>query len=86
MIMPPIAKPLLNKNLNFIPKPKVYKKGSLYEELQPFYRLIKLKICFKDNENNKLTTKKEKWTLNKNYHTVLTYIVGWNYITNGNNI
>ena len=49
--------------------------------MKSFYRLLKLKTYFKDNENTKLTTeqqifqpqKKEKWTPNKNHHTVLTY-------------
>ena len=73
---------LLNKNLNFIPTPKVYNKDKLNKELESFYRLLKLKAYFKDNENTKLTTeqqifkpqKKEKWTPNKNHHTVLAYI------------
>ena len=73
---------LLNKNLNFIPTPKVYNKHKINEELESFYRLLKLKAYFKDNENTKLITeqqifqpqKKEKWTPNKNHHTVLTYI------------
>ena len=71
---------LLNKNLNFIPTPKVYNKHKINEELESFYRLLKLKAYFKDNENTKLITeqqifqpqKKEKWTPNKNHHTVLT--------------
>ena len=72
----------LNKNLNFIPTPKVYNKDKLNKELESFYRLLKLKAYFKDNENTKLTTeqqifkpqKKEKWTPNKNHHTMSTYI------------
>ena len=71
----------MNKNLNFIPTPKVYNKHKTNEELESFYRLLKLKAYFKDNENTKLTTeqqilkpeKKKKWTPNKNHHTVLTY-------------
>ena len=50
--------------------------------MESFYRLLKLKAHFKDNENTKLTTeeqifkpqKKEKSTPNENHHTVLTYI------------
>ena len=72
----------MNKNLNFIPTPKVYNKHNLNEELESFYRLLKLKAFFKENENTKLTTEhkiykpqeKEKWTRNKTHHTVLTYI------------
>ena len=52
------------------------------QKLESFYRLLKLKAHFKDNENTKLTTeeqifkpqKKEKLSPNKNHHTVLTYI------------
>ena len=73
---------LLNKNFNFIPTPKIYNKHKVNKELESFYRLLKLKALFKDNENNKLTLveqifkpqKKEKCTPNKNHHTVLTYI------------
>ena len=64
---------LLNKNLHFIPAPKVYNKLKLNEELESFYKLLKLKAHFKDNENTKLTMeeqifkpqKKETWTPNK---------------------
>ena len=73
---------LLNKNFNFIPTPKVYNKHKVNKELESFYRLLKLKALFKDNENNNLTMveqifksqKKEKCTPNKKCHTVLTYI------------
>ena len=65
-----------------MPTRKVYNKHKLNEELESFYRLLKLKACFKDNKNTKLTTEqqifkpqmKEKWTPNKNNHTVLTCI------------
>ena len=50
---------LLNKNLNFIPTPKVYNKDKLNKELESFYRLLKLKAYFKDNENTKLTTEQQ---------------------------
>ena len=65
---------LLNKNLNFILTPKVYYKSKLNQELEYFYRLLKLKAYFKHKEN-KLTIeelmlipqKREKWTPNKYY-------------------
>ena len=65
-----------------MPTPKVYNKHKLNEELESFYRLLKLKAYFKYNENTKLTTeqkifkpqKKGKWTPNKNHHTALTNI------------
>ena len=50
---------LLNKNLNFIPTSKVYNKDKLNKELESFYRLLKLKAYFKDNENTKLTTEQK---------------------------
>ena len=51
---------LLNKNLSFIPTPGIYSKSKLNDELQNFYRLIKLKAYFKDNES---TTKKDENTI-----------------------
>ena len=62
--------------------PKVHSKHKSSEELESFYRLLKLKAHFKDNKNNKLKAeekifkpqKKQKWTPNKKHHTVLTYI------------
>ena len=65
-----------------MPTPKAYNKHKLNEELESFYRLLKLKVNFKDSEKNKLTTeqqilkpqKKDKRTPNKKHHTVLTYI------------
>ena len=38
--------------------PTGYNKHELNEELESFYRLIKLNANFKDNKNNKLTMKK----------------------------
>ena len=73
----------LNKNLNLIPTLKVYNKHKLNEKLESFYRLLKLKPHFKDSKCNDLRMeeqiffkpqRKEKWTLNKNHHTVLTSI------------
>ena len=51
---------LLNKNLSFIPNPGIYSKSKLNDELQNFYRLIKLKAYFKDTES---TTKKDENTI-----------------------
>ena len=38
---------LLNKNLNFISKPKVYNKKEVDNDLNKFFRLTKLKTHFK---------------------------------------
>ena len=50
--------------------------------METFYRTIKSKGCFKDLNENAVPTEEQiskptnhkKWTPNKNYHTVLTYI------------
>ena len=73
---------LLNKNLSFIPTPGIYSKSKLNDELQNFYRLIKLKAYFKDTES---TTKKDEnkifipekqkpWTPSRNHHSIETFI------------
>ena len=69
---------LLNKNLNFIPIPS---KNQLNKELDNFFRLIKLKPYFKDNNMYNASTEDQlfkpktnkKWKLDKNHHTVETY-------------
>ena len=73
---------LLNKNLDFVPTLKVYNKRNLNEEMETFYRTIKLKGYFKDLNGNAVPTEEQifkptnhkKWTPNKNHHTVSTYI------------
>ena len=40
---------LLNKNLNFITTPSIFNKYQLNNELDDFFRLIKTKAYFKDN-------------------------------------
>ena len=68
--------------LSKYPTPKIYNKHKLNEELESLFRLLSLKTHFKYNENTSGTTekqifkpqKKEKWTSNKNYHTVLENI------------
>ena len=54
---------LLNKNLNFIPTPKVYNKNELNSNLNNFFRLIKSQVHFKDSVNkdtDKIKTNKKK--------------------------
>ena len=73
---------LLNKNLNFIPTPKVYNKNELDADLNDFFRRIKLKAYFKDTPNNKnddenrlfKQNKNKKWTPPNNHHTINTYV------------
>ena len=75
---------LLNKNLNFIPPSKRYKKNKLSSDLQNFFQLFKLRAPFKDkicittiNEPNEQVTfkikNKDKWNPKETYHTVRTY-------------
>ena len=57
-------------------------KQNLYIEMEPSFRLIKLKAHFKDQYNEKSNKEdqifkhhsKKKWTPNKNHHTIETYI------------
>ena len=73
---------LLNKNLNFITTPSIFNKNQLNNELDDFFRLIKLKAYFKDNNmynpsaEDQLFKPKanKKWRPDKNDHTVETYI------------
>ena len=73
---------LLNKNLNFIPTPKVYNKNERDADLNDFFRRIKLKAYFKDTPNNKnddesrlfKQNKNKKWTPPNNHHTINTYV------------
>ena len=67
----------MNKNLNFIPTTSIFNKN-----LDDFFRLIKLKANFKDNNVYNATTEDQlfklktnkKWRPDKNHHTVETYI------------
>ena len=73
---------LLNKNLNFIPPPSIFNKTQLNKELDDFFRLIKLKAYFRDNNMYNPTTEDQlfkpktnkKWRPDKNHHTIETYI------------
>ena len=73
---------LLNKNLNFVPTQKRYDKKQLDQDLQNFYRLIKLKGYFKDSseqqyEKNEATLFKQQnrnWTPHRNHHSIETFI------------
>ena len=75
---------LLNKNppyTHFIPTPGIYSKSKLKDQLQNFYRLIKLRAYIKDTES---TTKKDEntifipekqkpWTPSQNHHSIVTF-------------
>ena len=70
---------LLNKNLNFCPTPNIFNKEILQNDLNRFFRLLKLKAHFKDKNNSVVKNKFEKnsnsnWTPANNHHTVNTYI------------
>ena len=56
---------LLNKSLNFILTPKVYKKNQIDAYLNDFFRFIKLKVYFKDTPNNKYDDESRLFKQNK---------------------
>ena len=56
-----VFKPL-NKNLNFVPTQKYFNKTKFFNEINGFYRRIKLKAHFKDQTNKPKT---EEDILNK---------------------
>ena len=68
--------------MNFIPTPDVYNEQKLDQELQNFYRLIKLKGYFKYTENQQPNYEnqifkartKEKWTPAENHHSIDAFI------------
>ena len=72
----------MNKNLNFMPIPCIFNKNQLNKELDDFFRLIKLKAYFKDNnmynptrEDQLFKPKTNKnWRPDKNHHNVEKYI------------
>ena len=59
-------------------KPSIFNKNHLNEELDNFFRLIKLKTYFKEKNVYKQTTRttetNKKWRPDKNHYTVETYI------------
>ena len=70
---------LLNKNLNFVPTGKIYNKIHHKYDFNNFFRRIKLKRHFIDNEQandlNKLKIKKRStWTPKENHHSIETFI------------
>ena len=66
---------LLGKNLNFCPTPKQYNRNQLNKDLLQFYRNIKLKAHFKNNEtNNEFRVKTSSWTPSSTHPNVLTFI------------
>ena len=73
---------LLNKNLNFIPTPKVYNKNGANADLIDSFRRIKLNEYSKNTPNNKNEDesrlfehiKNKKWTPPNNHHTMNTYV------------
>ena len=72
---------LLNKNLSFIPTPKIYNKKELKNDLDVFFRRIKLKAYFKDSPNETNSKKSEfnfpsktNWTPKDSHQSIETYI------------
>ena len=76
---------LLNKNLNFVPMQKYFNKKKFFNEINAFYRRIKLKEHFKDKTNKSKTEEDifrkpndKTWIPPKNHHTVETFIEATN--------
>eukprot|EP00795_Rhopilema_esculentum_P003972 gene3972-18216_t len=80
---------LLNKNLNFCPTPLPYKTKELEEDMKEFFRKIKLKAHFNNNEETledeeetdeqqtdeeRIFRKKSRWTIYNVHRTVKTFI------------
>ena len=72
----------MKKKLNFILAPSIFNKNQLNKELDNFFRLIKLKVYFKDNNVYNTSTENQlfkpktnkKWRPHKNHHTIEMYI------------
>ena len=71
---------LLNKNLNFCPRPNQFNKSNFNEDLQAFFRGVKLKAHFCNNQPNEPSEdlfgppKDSTWTPKYMNHTVQTFI------------
>ena len=74
---------LLNKNLNFCPKPGYSNKEELKRDVKSFTRKIKLREQFYDNKENHQVNQvvsepviecKSNWEPVKNHHTVETFV------------
>ena len=76
---------LLIKILNFVPKQKYFNKTKFFNEINGFYRRIKLKAHFKDQTNRPKTEKNifrkptdKTWKPQKHHHTTETFIEATN--------
>ena len=66
---------LLNKNLNFPPKPEIYNIEQFKNDINSFIRKVKLKAYFKNKEQDMKSrefriSRNKTCTLNENYHTL----------------
>ena len=72
----------LNKNLNFVPTQNKINKKELHNQLDKFYRRIKLKAHFQDtckqadlsDDEYRFKIKSKHWVSTKIHHTVDTFI------------
>ena len=69
---------LLNKNLNFPPKPEIYNIEQFKNDINSFIRKVKLKAYFKNKEQDMKSrefriSRYKTCTLNENYHTLETF-------------
>ena len=73
---------LLNKNLNFCPRPNKYNKQNLSKDLLKFYRNIKLRRHFQSTENNSnepIFKSNSNWLPDKLPSCVETFITAINH-------
>ena len=74
--------PLLNKNLNFCPRPNKYNKQNLNKDLLKFYRNIKFRAHFGSTQNNLNETRlksNSNWLPDKLTSCVETFITVINH-------
>ena len=72
---------LLNKNLNFCPRPGNFNKNELNTDLLKFYRNLKLKAHFGNQEIDRTAfrpNKKSSWIPPKTPHVIETFITAVN--------
>ena len=73
---------MLNKNLNFCPRPNKYNKQNLNKDLLKFYRNIKFRAHFGSTQNNSNETRlksNSNWLPDKLTSCVETFITAINH-------
>ena len=71
---------LLKNNLNFVPTQKTINKDTINKQFEDFFRLIKLKVYFKNKKNKDLYSEEDRfkkqtnknWIPTNNHHSIET--------------